>query len=67
MCWRRKRRSTWPGIWRYLRRQANLALADHVESVIRNRIAFLAQSPRAGHRRRDLTDEDVRFFRFIRT
>ena len=49
-------------IWRYLRRQANLALADHVESVIRNRIAFLVQSPRAGHRRRDLTDEDVRFF-----
>lgn len=50
------------GIWRYLRREANISLANHVESVIRNRIAFLAQSPRAGHRRRDLTDEDVRFF-----
>lgn len=50
------------GIWRYLRREANVSLANHVESVIRNRIAFLAQSPGAGHRRRDLTDENVRFF-----
>ena len=49
-------------IWRYLRRETNLSLADHVESVIRNRMAFLARSPGAGHRRRDLTDEDVRFF-----
>ncbi len=49
-------------IWRYLRREANVALADHVETVIRDRLAFLARSPRAGHRRRDLTDEDVRFF-----
>lgn len=50
------------GIWRYLRREANVSLANHVESVIRGRIAFLARSPGAGHRRRDLTDENVRFF-----
>ena len=30
------------GIWRYLRREANVPLANHVESVIRERIAFLA-------------------------
>jgi toxin ParE1/3/4 len=37
-------------------------MADRVESVIRDRIAFLAGAPGAGHWRRDLTDEDVKFF-----
>jgi len=37
-------------------------MADRVESVIRDRIAFLAGTPGAGHWRRDLTDEPVRFF-----
>jgi toxin ParE1/3/4 len=49
-------------IWVYLRQQASAETADRVESVIRERIAFLSENPSAGHRRRDLTDYDVRFF-----
>lgn len=37
-------------------------MADHVESVIRERILFLARNPDAGHGRKDLTDIPVRFF-----
>jgi toxin ParE1/3/4 len=37
-------------------------MADRVESAIREKIAFLAGTPGAGHRRRDLTDTDVKFF-----
>ena len=36
-------------------------MADRVESVIRDRIVFLAKRPNAGHSRRDLTDEAVKF------
>jgi toxin ParE1/3/4 len=49
-------------IWSYLREQASQVTAEHVESVIRERIVFLSESPGAGHRRRDLTDYDVKFF-----
>jgi toxin ParE1/3/4 len=49
-------------IWSYVRRHSSVAMADRVESVIRDRIAFLAGAPGAGHWRRDLTDEDVKFF-----
>jgi plasmid stabilization system protein ParE len=49
-------------IWAYHREQASQETAEHVESVIRERIAFLSQNPGAGHRRRDLTDYDVKFF-----
>jgi plasmid stabilization system protein ParE len=49
-------------IWRYIKQQSSLEMADHVESVIRERILFLAQSPGAGHWRKDLTDISVRFF-----
>jgi plasmid stabilization system protein ParE len=37
-------------------------MADHVESVIRGKIAFLARNPGGGHWRTELTDEPVRFF-----
>lgn len=37
-------------------------MADRVESAICEWIGFLAQSPGAGHWRKDLTDEDVKFF-----
>ena len=37
-------------------------MADRVESVILDKLAFLAKSPDAGHRRKNLTDEDVKFF-----
>ncbi len=49
-------------IWRYLRVEANEQTANRVESVILERVAFLARTPRAGHGRQDLTPEDVRFF-----
>ena|SRR5271165_5532386 len=49
-------------IWRYLKKQSSLAVADRVESVIRDRIAFLARTPGAGHWNRNLTDEAVKFF-----
>jgi toxin ParE1/3/4 len=49
-------------IWRYLGKQSSLQIADRVESVIRNKIIFLAGSPGAGHWRKDLTDQAVKFF-----
>jgi len=49
-------------IWRYIKEQTSLTIADRVESAIREKIEFLAGTPGAGHSRKDLTDEDVRFF-----
>ncbi len=49
-------------IWRYIKKQSSLAIADRVESAIRDRIAFLARNPGAGHWRKNLTDESVKFF-----
>jgi toxin ParE1/3/4 len=37
-------------------------MADRVESVIRDKIVSLAMSPDAGHWRKNLTDEGVKFF-----
>ena len=52
-------------IWHYIQTQSSVEMADRVESVIRERIAFLAGTPGAGHQRRDLTDLRVRFFRIF--
>jgi len=49
-------------IWRFINQRSSLAMADHVESVIREKIVFLARRPGAGHWRLDLTAEKVRFF-----
>jgi antitoxin ParD1/3/4/toxin ParE1/3/4 len=49
-------------IWDYIKEQASILTADRVESAIREKMAFLAGTPGAGHRRRDLTDADVKFF-----
>jgi toxin ParE1/3/4 len=49
-------------IWRYIKEQSSVEMADRVESVIRDRIVFLAANPRAGHWRKNLTDEPVKFF-----
>jgi plasmid stabilization system protein ParE len=46
-------------IWRHLKRKAGVGIA---ERAIRDRIAFLARTPGAGHWRRDLTDVPVKFF-----
>jgi toxin ParE1/3/4 len=49
-------------IWRYLKKESSVAVADRVESVIRDRIVFLARTPGAGHWSKNLTDEPVKFF-----
>src|SRR5436309_2502233 len=49
-------------IWRYIRKKTSIEMADRVEAVVREKIALLATTPGAGHWRRDLTDELVRFF-----
>src|SRR5579872_3894330 len=49
-------------IWRYLKKKAGFEIADRVESEIRAKIVFLTGMPGAGHWRRDLTDEPVKFF-----
>jgi plasmid stabilization system protein ParE len=49
-------------IWDYIKEQTDVVVADRVESAIREKIASLAGASGAGHRRKDLTDEDVRFF-----
>jgi antitoxin ParD1/3/4/toxin ParE1/3/4 len=48
-------------VWRYIRNESSIEMADRVEAVIREKILLLAQMPGAGHWRRDLTDEPVKF------
>ncbi len=49
-------------IWLYIRnREASNEIADHVESVIFDKISYLANFPGGGHRRKDLTDEPLKF------
>jgi toxin ParE1/3/4 len=49
-------------IWRYIKKQSSVEMADRVESVIRDRTVFLAANPEAGHWRKNLTDQAVKFF-----
>jgi len=49
-------------IWRYIKIRASIETASEVESAIRDKIAFLANTPGGGHWRKDLTDEPVKFF-----
>ena len=49
-------------IWRYIKQQSSIEIADRVESVIRDRIVFLARNPGAGHWHKNLTDKQVKFF-----
>jgi len=49
-------------IWDYIKEQTGPVIADRVESAIKEKIALLAGTPGAGHRRTDLTNADVRFF-----
>ena len=49
-------------IWRFIKTQTSLEMADRVESVIRSRLVFLARNPGTGHWRKDLTSKYVRFF-----
>jgi plasmid stabilization system protein ParE len=43
-------------IWRYVKEQTSVTIADRVELAIREKICFLAGAPGAGHRRKDLTE-----------
>ena|SRR6266404_1347785 len=36
-------------IWRYIKEQSSLVIADRVETAIREKFSFLAQTPGAGH------------------
>jgi plasmid stabilization system protein ParE len=49
-------------IWRYLRNESTEETANRVELVIRSKCAYLADFPKGGHWRHDLTSADVRFF-----
>ncbi len=49
-------------IWRHIKKQTGLPMADRVEAVIRDKIVFLAENSGAGHWRKNLTDEAVKFF-----
>jgi plasmid stabilization system protein ParE len=49
-------------IWRYINEQGTLETADRVESAIRDKIVFLSRHCAAGHWRKDLTNEPVKFF-----
>jgi plasmid stabilization system protein ParE len=49
-------------IWRYIKEQSSLEIADRVETAIREKFEFLAKTRGAGHLRKDLTDADVKFF-----
>jgi plasmid stabilization system protein ParE len=49
-------------IWRYIKKNVSLQMADRVESVIRDKIVYLAERPGRGHWRKDLTNEPVKFF-----
>jgi antitoxin ParD1/3/4 len=49
-------------IWRYIKEQSSVTIADRVERTIRDRMGFLSSHPRAGHWRRDMTSQNVKFF-----
>lgn len=50
------------GIWQYVRAESSKDTADRVQSVIRSKFEYLAEFPKGGHYRRDLTSAEVRFF-----
>ncbi len=49
-------------IWRYIKNNSSLEMADRVESVIREKISYLSANPGGGHWRKDLTEQPVKFF-----
>lgn len=49
-------------IWRHIRIESSLEMAERVEEAIRARIVQVAKMPGIGHERRDLTKAPVRFF-----
>jgi antitoxin ParD1/3/4/toxin ParE1/3/4 len=49
-------------IWLYIDSQSRAEVADRVVAAIRAKIEFLCQSPGVGHRRKDLSEHDLRYF-----
>src|SRR5258708_19694169 len=49
-------------IWRYLDERAGIEVANRVEAEIYGAFETLAQNPRLGHKRSDLTSHPVLFF-----
>ncbi len=49
-------------IWRYLLGEAGLAVADRIQGELVDAFESLADFPGKGHRRADLTSQDVLFF-----
>ena len=49
-------------IWLYIKNRGSIETAYRVESVVREKLVFLTGSPNAGHWRKNLTDERVKFF-----
>ena len=50
------------GVWRYLYERAGIEVANRVESELYAAFDALAQNPRIGHKRSDLTSYPVLFF-----
>src|SRR5262245_55085715 len=50
-------------IWSYLATKAGMDLANRVEAEFFASFDLLARNPRLGHRRQDLTNFDVHFYR----
>ncbi len=48
-------------VWRYLYERAGVEIANRVESELYNAFELLAQNPRIGHQRSDLTSHPVLF------
>jgi plasmid stabilization system protein ParE len=46
-------------IWRYIKEQSSLEIADRVETAIREKFEFLAKTPGVGHLRKDLIWNDL--------
>lgn len=49
-------------IWKYIKEQSSVATGERIESAIRKQVEFLSDHSGAGHFRKDLTDENVKFF-----
>jgi plasmid stabilization system protein ParE len=50
-------------IWRYLAEKAGVQTADRIESKLYKAIELLVQTPGLGHKRSDLTQHPVLFYR----
>lgn len=49
-------------IWNYVGSQSRAEIADRVVAEIRAKIGLLCNSPGIGHRRKDLSEHDLRYF-----